>query len=144
MFARFTSATSLECISPTHVAAVVPVEISLNGQQFTRSLDRLFHFREELSIISISPFQGPVIGGITIYLTGTYFSHNEVSHCRFRTTMSLSTVIAETMIKCLVPPMGVGGHVPVEVMLSLNRKLTGKRPYHCHRVIVATVSDSSH
>ena len=42
VFARYTSYGTFECVSPPHSVADVAVEVSLNGQQFSSTLDRVF------------------------------------------------------------------------------------------------------
>ena len=121
VFARFTSVATFECTSPLHASAIVPVEISLNGQQFTSGMERLFEFQATLIVHSLSPPQGPVLGGTPIFLTGAYFQQrtNAPALCRFYKTTTLATVISKTLIKCRAPAVGHSGYLPVEVTTNL-------------------------
>jgi hypothetical protein len=121
VFARYTGLLSFECISPSHEPAVVPVEISLNGQQFTDSGSRLFEYQDTLSIHSISPHHGPITGNVTVYVVGTHFSNISAPFtiCRFYSTTSPATLVTSTMVKCKAPAMGAAGFMPVEVTTNL-------------------------
>ena len=121
VFARSTGARSLECTSPAHASGTVPVELSLNGQQFTTSFERLFDYRPTLTVFSLSPYSGPIDGDATVYVSGKYF-HSDRSLstlCRFHRTTSLATVVTSTEVKCKAPSIGQQGYASVEVTNNL-------------------------
>ena len=121
VLARFTGSTTFECTSPSHLAALVNVEISLNGQQFSSSFAWAFEYVPAITVYSVLPQQGPVHGGTSIYVTGSYFSpaSAQSSFCRFLSTTSPATLLTTTLLKCQTPALAHAGYVAVELTTNL-------------------------
>lgn len=113
VFARFTNVGTYECTSPSHPAAAVAVEISLNGQQFSNSLERVFEYQHPLVIHSISPHQG----------TAFWFAGREPMHAHACMRMGMHECIwactsrmcvcSSVHVQCLAGP--VTGGFPVYI-----------------------------
>ena len=142
--ARFISATSAECASPRHSPASVAVEISLNGQQFSATLDRIFQFIPSLILLSLTPHQGPTHGGMTIFISGSYFSPSSVqsSICRFQGTSSPATLITSSLVKCDAPAITRPGYVSAEVTTNLQDFTDSGFQFRFVEIVVNSVSPS--
>ena len=121
VLARSLNAYALECISPGHQPAIVSLEVSLNGQQFSTDGERLFEFVDATKIHSISPSRGPVRGSHIVYLTGQYFptSPSQTTACKIHTTISPATFVTSEQVKCSIPAFTHAGYYPVEVTTNL-------------------------
>jgi hypothetical protein len=122
VFARYTSVGTFECTAPVHAVGEVNVEVSLNGQQFSTSIGRIYTYREPLVLHAISPYQGPITGKISVYITGNTFPIPEAadtSLCRFRGITSPATLLTPTSLKCEAPAIAAGGYIAVEVSTNL-------------------------
>ena len=119
VLARYLTSKTLECITPAHVAGLVNIEVSLNGQQFN-SINAQYLYHEPSIIQGLTPYSGPTEGGSLITLHGTYFIAitGGASICRFGTSVVQATILDVFTIQCMSPAMPPG-YVNVEVSTNL-------------------------
>ena len=79
------SDATLRCISPVfqHSNATVPVEVTLNGQQYTGNGITFSVYPRNVRIDALSPASGPSFGATSIVLTGGPYLHGTDHRCRF-------------------------------------------------------------
>ena len=105
-----------------HTATAVAVEVSTNGVDFSAS-GIPFYFHEPLTVVSVWPARGPLLGGMTIVLEGSHFpaapSALETPLCRFGESVLVPAYpVAGTTgaaLRCEVPPAKTTGTVRVTV-----------------------------
>eukprot|EP00960_Hanusia_phi_P065272 766050-Hanusia_phi.AAC.1 len=78
----FQSSTKVLCISPVHVAGNVSLGLSMNGEDYTRSVCS-FHYVSRVTILSIHPSVGSVNGGDSITIVGNHLSLVERCHIHY-------------------------------------------------------------
>ena len=115
----------LSCVSPAATAGAVPVEISLNGQQFTTSGVKFTSY-SEASVSYLVPSAGPRQGGTAITVFGAGFSHGLDYRCRFHGDAGPAAVVVASMVDdgrlvCSTPAPRCGSGSCAEVVeVSLN------------------------
>ena len=100
---------ALHCISPnTTAAGAVPLEVTLNGQQF--SFDGvLFTFVSQLRVSSVSPSLGPYAGNTSILVQAAGLDGGSAYRCRFSSASSDSVDVdatyerAHARLRCVSP-----------------------------------------
>jgi hypothetical protein len=77
--ATIVDGVSLSCVAPKldrrlrrTLPAVVPVEISINGQDFTDS-GLVYEYHADVEVISVDPRTGPIGGGTLVTISGANF-----------------------------------------------------------------------
>jgi hypothetical protein len=97
----------VRCRSPaTPAPATIPVEITLNGQDFS-TYGLRYHYEWPVSVAAISPQRGPVEGGTPVAVTGGRF-RNESSdqlRCRFGDQESPALYHSDSLVGCSAPPL---------------------------------------
>ena len=106
--AQFVNDTALSCVAPRHYAAAVPLEVALNGLDFSAS-GVLFEF-EGLGIARVRPDHGPVAGGTTVVLHVDARLGEVERYCRFGVGgLVHAAVLTPTSVECVAPthPEGI-------------------------------------
>ena len=134
---RFLSANSVECISPSHSPGAVPLEISVNGQQFSDN-GELFLYHRDIKLAAISPQQGPSDSSLAVTLTGTGFVSQPLLTCRFGYVHSPATYLDPTRVKCQVPHHPPG-YTPVDVANNMVDFSLQARMFFFQHVMVESV-----
>ena len=99
--ARLVSAERVECTSPPHAVGVVPLEISMNGLDFTEG-SAVFAYRGPV-IRSVHPLIGPESGGTLLTLTGEQFTSGLLV-CNFAGAASTPALwVSAARIQCRTP-----------------------------------------
>lgn len=108
------SATSITAITPTlsagvyHVTAITP-----GGTSATSTVDQ-FTYLTVISISSISPIAGPLIGGTSVSIVGTNFT-STANNVKFGNTAATSVTYNSPTSITAVSPSGLVGVVDVTV-----------------------------
>jgi hypothetical protein len=122
VLARWLSPKRVECITPaTELPSQEPVtiEISVNGQQYTRH-GLAFAYLPELELFELQPAQGPVQGGSLLTLIGSGLSayggvHSQIA-CNFNATFSAPAEITSShTLRCFAPAAIQLGSVLVRI-----------------------------
>ena len=110
---------SVLCVTPVMSAQSLPVEVSLNGQQYQAAEDATFLFYSPPILLSVTPKSGSVAGSTPVTITGSGFlpQPQGVELCRWAHATTSVTFVNETHIICSTPvaPVGV---VPLEVTMN--------------------------
>eukprot|EP00966_Prymnesium_polylepis_P236552 5470679-Prymnesium_polylepis.1 len=118
---RYLADSVLECVTPAHVAGVVAVDVSLNGQQFESLFPGLsFEYLEAIIVNGLTPYRGNANGGQVLEIEGINFvsAHPSAPVCRFGTTTVDATFASATKVLCETPSYAPG-YVAVEVSNNL-------------------------
>ena len=118
--ALFISASKVLCVTPDHASDFVGAHTSelslrLSGRQTIDTLP--FHFLTTLFIETAHPLVGPVQGGTTVIIDGSFFSAN--SFCKFAGAVVPAHFVSTKRIQCASPAHPVG---KVEVSISSNNQ----------------------
>lgn len=131
--AEYLQSDTIECLAPAQARlSVVPVSVTLNGQDFYTgrqeySLDAhanggfligpLFTFTNRASVIALQPNQGPTRGGTIVRVLGLNFVRTSMVLCRFGTVVTSEALFVSTQeLTCVSPAVPVEtGSVYVEV-----------------------------
>ena len=106
--------TNAWCLSPSQESiGTVPVEISLNGVDFTDNYV-LFHYTEPSQVLSIRPQSGSMNGGTKVFINGTNFNSTGTFKCAFGDRVVEAEFVSPSSITC-ISPSGHVGRVSVEV-----------------------------
>jgi len=117
--AKYLSPSQLLCNVPSHASGEFPLEISLNGQDFSVS-NVLFSYDTPVSVTAVWPVLGAAaIGGTVVSVNGTGFLQTTDLSCRFGNTVVAASFISDSRLICESPP-GLPGLVALEV--SNNRR----------------------
>ncbi|CAN0054030.1 unnamed protein product, partial [Heterosigma akashiwo] len=116
--ARFIDAHTILCTAPENPSSTIPLEVSLNGQEFFRSTWVTFRYSSGIEVHSIFPESGPSGGGTVVTVRGAGFVDLPTLHCKFGSQVAAATqYISSDKIKCTAPP-GAVEDVLVSVWLS--------------------------
>ena len=107
---------------------VVPVEVSVNGQENTQNAISFSYFAEPT--VSYLRFErGPTSGGTSVAIGGSSFRGGSVFFCRFGPVTVKATYSAtHDELSCVSPAASAGG-VPVEVSLNGQQFTTSGVPF---------------
>ena len=113
------SAISLACHAPASTDSQgIPLEVSLNAQQF--SVSRVhFSYHTAPMVIGISPISGPVYGGTTLLISGSWFGYaaSERYGCSIGQTRVPANYVNDSLLTCITEVLS-GGHYYVEVTVN--------------------------
>lgn len=102
--AAFISSTQIRCQTPPHAIGTYPLEISQNGQDFTRSM-RAFEFYHPTRVQSIHPTCGPAKqAGTKVNVQGDNFVNSTSLRCRFGTSVVPAVFVSSSQMYCYTPP----------------------------------------
>ena len=103
----YVSSTELQATTPTHVAGPVDIVVTERHPHESVTLTGGFTYTELLSLTSVSPAEGPVIGGTVVTLTGTSFQPGAT--VAFGSEQSTAvTVLSSVQINAMLPPESTG------------------------------------
>lgn len=103
--ATWIHSSKIVCESPPGLTGSVPVEVSLNNQEFT-SDDVHFTFLDTSSAVEIEPSFGPMNGGTEVIIRGQQFGYDAL--CRFGDVNVPVNVVDGSNMSCLLPAMRPG------------------------------------
>ena len=101
--AALVNASAIACMTPRQPAAVAPVEVSINGHDFTES--RAEFVFTGWSIHSVSPRLGPTAGGTLVTVEMQGMAHSSAEYmCRFGSAQLVSAArLPRGALQCLSP-----------------------------------------
>eukprot|EP00940_MAST-03C_sp_MAST-3C-sp2_P001609 g1609.t1 len=109
---------SVRCITMSHRSGIVPVSLSLNGQDFVDG-GLTYTFEPVVQILSLSPVSGPTTGNTMVEISGHTFARDFLRgsqiQCRFGSTVVNASLTDDTTVRCRSPPRSIPGTVAVEV-----------------------------
>ena len=101
----FLSPNQIECITPPHAAGTYSLEVTQNGQDFTKS-GHIFRYQLPHKIIHISPASGPSKrAGTNVKVIGENFINSSSLQCRFGLMTVPATFVSSFEIFCAAPPI---------------------------------------
>ena len=96
------------CITPPHSSGDVPLEVSLNGNDFYGTHAR-YTYEASLKLTSVWPEMAMgTLGGTTLTVRGTGFRETLGLSCDLDGTRSRAEVVSPTSIVCMAPPHQAG------------------------------------
>jgi hypothetical protein len=103
--AAFISSTQITCQTPPHPVGMYSLEVSQNGQDFTRS-SFAFRFYHSSKVESIHPTHGPARqAGTRVTVIGENFLNSTSLRCRFESVVVPATFISSSEVHCHTPPI---------------------------------------
>jgi hypothetical protein len=100
------------------LVSYVTVEVSLDGQIFTKDRSIRFLYVNSFQVNTIIPSSGSVTGGTRITVSGIKFLSSTLTTCHWGTYTSAAEYVSEAAFFCISPP--VAGASVVTVRISLN------------------------
>eukprot|EP00966_Prymnesium_polylepis_P331800 7387368-Prymnesium_polylepis.1 len=104
--ANFVNETAVRCVSPHHYPAIVPLELSLNGQDFTASGMQFSY--SLLQILRLQPSSGSPLGGTMVFIWARGIRCMEVDIPIFCAFGMLDVVpgrcAGPELVQCISPP----------------------------------------
>ena len=116
--ATFINSTALSCFAPAYFTGSFPLEISLNGVDYT-SNDLQYTFEAWPTILGINPLTGSQSGGTEITIRGQDFVEDLIT-CSFYALNridSLAQYISSTAMMCVSPASNVTGLVRIDMLI---------------------------
>jgi hypothetical protein len=106
--AVFLLSVEILCTTPLHIMGSFPVEVTLNGADFTTSgIDYFFY--DGPHVLSIWPTNGPaMVGGTAVTVHGAGFTQTTDLHCRFNQILQSATWLSDTQLICETPAAAPG------------------------------------
>uniref|UniRef100_A0A7S0QIJ2 IPT/TIG domain-containing protein n=1 Tax=Cryptomonas curvata TaxID=233186 RepID=A0A7S0QIJ2_9CRYP len=132
------------CVSPARLTvAWVQIELSLDGQSFTKASRTKYNYYGEYDVLSAAPNGGPVDGGTIITVIGVGFIMSEYLTCFFGTgqsscdaslrypcyTASAAVFVSTSLLTCFSPAMPTGGDISFRYPISVG--LNGQFSQSC-------------
>lgn len=117
--ASILSDQSMHCRSPVSLAMQgVPLEISLNAQQYTAQGHNFSTFVPPL-ISGLSPTHGPIAGDTSVRIAGVSFggANSGAYACRFGEERVNASLVTASVLRCVTRALPLGSHC-VEVSLN--------------------------
>ena len=117
------AAQEVRCLTPPARVGPLPLEITLNGQQFSHTLISVRMY-DPPRVEAVAPDSGPNIGGTFLYVTGHNLIGGEQYQCHFRGTSEAGTLVPATWqpeslgLRCQTPQGAAGLASAVEVTLN--------------------------
>ena len=104
-----TGGGNLTCTSPQRaVAEAVSVEVTLNGQQYSRG-GAPFAYRALEVVSSLSPSSGPSAGSTVVRVSGSHFHDSAETLCRFGGQSTRATWVSSEELRCASGSAGSAG-----------------------------------
>ena len=110
---RWISDESIRCSSPSRSPGVVLIGVANNGVHF-QSSDIQFVYHQGVSVVSLSPSEGPASGMTTLAVTGRNFVNGRDIVCVIDGIRVEARHVNNTLVECVTP-----SHAPGEVMVSV-------------------------
>ncbi|GMH66707.1 hypothetical protein TL16_g04487 [Triparma laevis f. inornata] len=125
----FISAGEIKCVSPVRMPGVVVLEVVQGGTGYYSVNNLEFTFTVDVSISSVFPKSGPVVGGTVVSVYGSNLVENGVTVagadesekivlCRFGGVRTPAIMFNNNEIKCVTPPaieQGAPGMVKLDI-----------------------------
>ena len=133
------------CLTPAKPPGSVPVELSLNAQDYTGD-DVRFNYFIPPTITHVSPSSGPAIGATNVLLFGHALrNHTAGVQCRFGTTRVPATMMSDgngTTSIC-VTPTAEAAHAESELAISFDEDARRAAPLGTEYILrgAAFISD---
>eukprot|EP01029_Cantina_marsupialis_P013337 TRINITY_DN2955_c0_g4_i10.p1 TRINITY_DN2955_c0_g4~~TRINITY_DN2955_c0_g4_i10.p1 ORF type:complete len:1670 (+),score=351.95 TRINITY_DN2955_c0_g4_i10:496-5010(+) len=102
--ALWVSSSEIRCIAPSHLPAVVPVEVGLNNA-FSTNSGKLVEYVEDPIVVGIYPSHGPPQGGTIVTVSGRGFTSKSSYVCHFGSFPAVTHFISSTEIQCEAPQL---------------------------------------
>ena len=112
---NYVNNTSMTCLVPTSasftttaVTNQIFMRVSTNGQDFSQSVSQ-FSYNNDIYVDSVSPGNGPMVGGTVLLVNGDGFYDSSKLFCAFTDTVSndVATVVAKFVshdqVQCTTP-----------------------------------------
>ena len=113
--AKIHSSTEIECITPpSYEKLKVPVEITLNNQQWTDDNVPFYYYHPPYTYY-ISPKIGPVSGGTVVQVMGGNFEDTGIVKCKFGDKLGKGKFISKNELECISPEVEKPCIVPLRV-----------------------------
>ena len=113
--AKMHSSTEIECVTPpSYERLEVPVEITLNNQQYTDD-NVPFYYYHPPYIYFISPKIGPIKGGTVVKVMGGNFEDTGIVKCKFGDKLGKGRFISKNELECISPAVENPCVVPLRV-----------------------------
>jgi len=135
---------SISCITPPHVIGNASVAVSLNGEDFSRSL---LQYKYDLSArsLEISPLSGPITGGTVITVSGLNFDgtwNMDRIKCSFGSEIVSAFWSTLHQVKCRAPPVPAPRSISIEISTNLGLTFTNQKVQYYYEEIrhVSSVS----
>ena len=113
--AKIHSSTEIECVTPpSYEKLEVPVEITLNNQQYTDDNVPFYYYHPPYTYY-ISPKIGPVSGGTIVKVMGGNFEDTGVVKCKFGDKLGKGKFISKNELQCISPEVEKPCVVPLRV-----------------------------
>ena len=113
--AKVLSSTEMECVTPpSYEKLEVPVEITLNDQQYTDD-NVLFYYYHPPYTYYISPKIGPVSGGTVVRVMGGNLEDTGIVRCKFGDKLGKGRFISKNELECISPAVEKPCVVPLKV-----------------------------
>ncbi|KAL7555003.1 hypothetical protein ACHAWF_018580 [Thalassiosira exigua] len=104
----FRSPSQISCVTPPHSAGAYSLEVTQNGQDYTR-IGHAFRFYHSCLVHRISPMSGPSRrAGTVVTVYGEDFVNATSLRCRFGTQVVPATFLRSSEIRCSSPPIESG------------------------------------
>ena len=140
----------LECMSPTlHALAEgevsLPLEVTLNDQQYTDSMVLFRYFIQE-SIDTILPISGPVLGETSVLIRfGSVADSTEDStfYFRFGNQLSVGVRLSDDQISCPSPASVLTGKVTVAVSANAQQFSNAAEFFYFAQPSISSISPTS-
>ena len=109
------SSTEIECITPpSYEKQVVPIEVTLNNQQYTDDNVPFYYYHPPYTYY-ISPKIGPVAGGTVVQVMGGNFEDTGEVKCKFGDKLGKGKFISKNELQCISPAVEKPCVVPLQV-----------------------------
>ena len=113
--AKILTSTEIECVTPPSFEKLeVPVEVTLNDQQFTDD-NVLFYYYHPPYTYYISPKIGPVSGGTVVRVMGGNLEDTGIVRCKFGDKLGKGRFISKNELECISPAVEKPCVVPLRV-----------------------------
>jgi len=116
--ATWISSRQIACVTPIHPPGDVSVRVSNNGQQFVATPFN-FTYHSLISVASVRPTTGTLLGGTLIFIVGTGFVNSSGLSCHFGSNNVVAAdFISGVEVSCWTPT--VDGVMDVPIYVSNN------------------------
>ncbi|CAM9134190.1 unnamed protein product, partial [Discosporangium mesarthrocarpum] len=101
---QFISGSEVVCLTPRYAhTGPVPVEVTLNGVDFTDVGSVRFNYTEEVPGLDVAPTGGPMTGGTLVTVSGIPLEEPDVLACRFGSNVVPARWISAGVVQCESP-----------------------------------------
>ncbi len=125
----FVSATSITCDAPAKTAGVYPLTVTNPDGQLVTTTTNVVTYLDPVTVTSISPSAGALLGGTNLTIAGTNFFAGAVATIG-GTPCTTTTVLSAIAISCVgIPTVAVAGSAAVVVTNVDGQSGTSPTPY---------------